>query len=341
MPAIPLFSRNFADGNFNPKPDMRKAIAMGETIMDIIFHGEQPTAAVPGGSSFNSIISLGRAGVPAMFLGETGRDEVGRRIAAFLRSNHVDSRYLRMRDDIQSAVSLAFLDEQNDAHYMFYKQPPRTLPDFEQPEVSKDDVVQFGSYYVLNPHIRPQVKSFLQHARDRQAILYYDVNFRRPHASELERLFPAILENFRLADIVRGSADDFEVMYNERDPEAIYRRHIAAHSPLFICTQGGEGITLCTPQGVSRFDVPQVRTVSTIGAGDNFNAGLIYGLLRHGIRRTDLPSLPAAQWESLIDCGRRFSANVCASIHNSIDEEFGRLMAEGLHEAASSGNRQK
>ena len=63
-------------------------------------------------------------------------------------------------DDIQSAVSLAFLDEQNDAHYMFYKQPPRTLPDFEQPEVSKDDVVQFGSYYVLNPHIRPQVKSF-------------------------------------------------------------------------------------------------------------------------------------------------------------------------------------
>ena len=309
---------------------MRKVIAMGETIMDIIFHGEQPTAAVPGGSSFNSIISLGRAGVPAVFLGETGRDEVGRRIAAFLRSNHVDARFLRMRDDIQSAVSLAFLDERNDAHYMFYKQPPRTLPDFEQPEVEADDVVQFGSYYALNPHIRPQVKGFLQHARDRQAILYYDVNFRRPHAAELERLFPAILENYHLADIVRGSADDFEVMYGQRDPEAIYRRHIAVHCPLFICTQGGEGITLCTPQGVFRFDVPQVRTVSTIGAGDNFNAGLIYGLIRHAIRRADLPTLTRTQWEPLIDCGRRFSTHVCASIHNSIDEDFGREMSEGL-----------
>lgn len=307
---------------------MRKAIAMGETIMDIIFHGEQPTAAVPGGSSFNSIISLGRAGIPAVFLGETGHDEVGRRIAAFLRTNHVDASYLRMRDDIQSAVSLAFLDERNDAHYMFYKQPPRTLPGFTHPDVEADDVVQFGSYYALNPHIRPQVKSFLQYARNQGAILFYDVNFRRPHAAELERLFPTILENFRLADIVRGSADDFEVMYGARDPEAIYRRHIALHCPLFICTQGGEGITLCTPQGTCRFGVPQVQTVSTIGAGDNFNAGFIYGLLRHRIRRADLPALPAAQWEQLIDCGRRFAANVCASIYNSIDEDFGRAMAE-------------
>ena len=87
---------------------------------------------------------------------------------------------------------------------------------------------------------------------------------------------------------------------------------------------------LCTPQETLRFDVPQVQTVSTIGAGDNFNAGLIYGLIRHGIRRADLPTLSPRQWETLIDCGRRFSANVCASIHNSIDEEFGREMAEEL-----------
>ena len=314
----------------NHEPDMRKVIAMGETIMDIIFHGEQPTAAVPGGSSFNSIISLGRAGIPAVFLGETGHDEVGRRIARFLQANHVDARFLRMREDIQSAVSLAFLDEQHDAHYMFYKQPPRTLPDFTYPDVEADDVVQFGSYYALNPHIRPQVEAFLQHAREQGAILFYDVNFRRPHAAELERLYPTILDNFRLSDVVRGSADDFEVMYGERDPETIYRRHIAAHCPLFICTQGGKGIALCTPQSTYRFNVPQVSTVSTIGAGDNFNAGFIYGLVRHDVRRADLPSLPATRWEQLIDCGRRFAANVCASIHNSIDEEFGRQMAEEL-----------
>ena len=190
---------------------MRKVIGMGETIMDIIFHGAQPTAAVPGGSSFNSIISIGRAGIPAVFVGETGHDEVGRRIADFLNANHVDTSYLRMRSDIQSAVSLAFLDERNDAHYMFYKQPPRTLEDFIHPTVETDDIVQFGSYYALNPYIRPQVKSFLEYARSRNAILYYDLNYRRTYKDRIRELLPSIHENFRLADLVRGSADDFEV----------------------------------------------------------------------------------------------------------------------------------
>lgn len=56
---------------------MRKVICTGETILDILFKNNQPIAAVPGGSSFNCIISLGRAGVPAYFLGETGEDAVG------------------------------------------------------------------------------------------------------------------------------------------------------------------------------------------------------------------------------------------------------------------------
>ena len=42
---------------------MRKVIGIGETILDIIFRGDQPSAAVPGGSVFNGIVSLARMGV--------------------------------------------------------------------------------------------------------------------------------------------------------------------------------------------------------------------------------------------------------------------------------------
>ena len=37
---------------------MRKVIGIGETILDIIFRGDQPSAAVPGGSVFNGIVSF-------------------------------------------------------------------------------------------------------------------------------------------------------------------------------------------------------------------------------------------------------------------------------------------
>ena len=56
---------------------MRKVIGIGETILDIIFRGEQPSAAVPGGSVFNGIVSLGRMGVNVGFISETGNDRVG------------------------------------------------------------------------------------------------------------------------------------------------------------------------------------------------------------------------------------------------------------------------
>lgn len=310
---------------------MRKVIGLGETILDILFRHKQPTAAVPGGSSFNSIISIGRAGIPAIFVGETGNDEVGQQIADFLKENHVDSSFLRRLDQIKSSISLAYLDDNNDAHYTFYKSQPTTSLDITYPQVNTDDIIQFGSYYAISPYTHEQVKSFLTKAKSQNGILYYDLNFRRPHLKELEQLWPAIHDNFRLSNVVRGSADDFEVMYNERNPEIIYQHHIRNYCPLFICTQGSEGITLCTPNGCHHYDVTPVQTVSNIGAGDNFNAGFIYGLYREGIRHQDLETLSPSQWEKLIKFGESFAANVCASIHNSIDVEFGEKMAKEAH----------
>ena len=50
--------------------DMRKIIGIGETILDILFKNNQAATSVPGGSTFNSMISLGRVGVPSCFLSE-------------------------------------------------------------------------------------------------------------------------------------------------------------------------------------------------------------------------------------------------------------------------------
>ena len=56
---------------------MRKVIGIGETGLDIIFRNEQPIAAVPGGSTFNALISLGRSGISCNFISEIGNDRVG------------------------------------------------------------------------------------------------------------------------------------------------------------------------------------------------------------------------------------------------------------------------
>ena len=38
----------------------RMIAGIGETVLDILFRNGQPQAAVPGGSVFNAMVSLGR-----------------------------------------------------------------------------------------------------------------------------------------------------------------------------------------------------------------------------------------------------------------------------------------
>lgn len=105
---------------------MRKVIGIGETILDIIFRNDQPSAAVPGGSVFNGIVSLGRMGVNVCFISETGNDHVGNIILQFMRDNHIPTDHVNVFPDGKSPVSLAFLNEHSDAEYIFYKDYPNS-----------------------------------------------------------------------------------------------------------------------------------------------------------------------------------------------------------------------
>ena len=58
----------------NKDKTMRKVIGIGETVLDIIFKNGKPIEAVPGGSAFNAMISLGRSGINATFISEAGND---------------------------------------------------------------------------------------------------------------------------------------------------------------------------------------------------------------------------------------------------------------------------
>lgn len=40
----------------------KRIIGIGETVLDILFKNDQPQKAISCGSTFNSIVSLGRAG---------------------------------------------------------------------------------------------------------------------------------------------------------------------------------------------------------------------------------------------------------------------------------------
>lgn len=307
---------------------MRKVIGIGETILDIIFKNNRPHTAVPGGSVFNGLISLGRLGVPVSFISEAGNDKVGDIILDFMQQNGLATDYIDRFPDGKSPVSLAFLNEESDAHYIFYKDYPKQRLDVPLPVINEDDIFIFGSYYSLNPVLRERMVEFLEYARERKAIIYYDPNFRKAHIHEAIRLIPTVLENFEYADIVRGSDEDFFNLFGKKDMEKVYRDHIQFYCKRFISTHGANGVNVFTDRAHLHFDTPALKPLSTIGAGDNFNAGIIFGLLQYNIGYHDLASLSENMWEKIVRCGTDLAAEVCRSYDNYISETFAKTYTQ-------------
>ena len=287
-----------------------RVIGIGETVLDILFKDDQPQKAVPGGSTFNSIVSLGRAGVPCAMVTEVGGDHIGDIICHYLSNNGVSSEYVCRHEGIKSHISLAFLNENNDAQYVFYKDHASVSLDGNLPAITQDDVVLFGSFFAINPAIRKVVGGLLHAAREAGAWLYYDVNFRKNHIADLPNVIDNIEENMQLADVVRGSIEDFDHLYNLQNGDEIYKR-VYRFCDTLILTDGAHPIRVYSPEGCETYPVQPVDTVSTVGAGDNFNAGYIYAMLQ-GARTQSARIKVAQQW----------SQDVCRQMGNNISNQL-------------------
>lgn len=304
---------------------MRKVIGIGETVLDIIFRENKPVNAVPGGSTFNALVSLGRAGIPVTFISDVGDDKVGRFIVNFLKDNGVDAGHITLRPEHKSPVSLAFLDKNCNAEYSFYHDNDPEVPEFTYPNINAGDIVLFGSFFAVNPRLRPQVEAFLQLAKEKGAILYYDVNFRPSHRNDLLKATPNMIDNLELADIVRGSDEDFGVIYGQRDADKVYKSEISFYCKNFICTQGERPAIIHSAGGLRKeYPVPSQTVVSTIGAGDNFNAGFIYGMIKNNVFGDSIADgMDENTWNSLVGYGQLFSGDCCKDIYNYISADFG------------------
>lgn len=299
---------------------MGRIIGLGETIYDIIFKNGKPQSATPGGSAFNALISVGRIGLPCAMITNIGNDHIGDITLEYMKSNGVDTSMAYRQDTMKSHVALAFLDDNDNAQYQFYKDHQNIEMPSCDITINSGDALLFGSFFAVNPVIRGITLPLLQNAQRSGAFLYYDINFRASHIVDIPMIMDNINENMQLSTIVRGSLEDFGYLFGTEDIDDIYQNHIRPYCPFFICTDGPRPVQLRTPTLSMEFPADIIETVSTVGAGDNFNAGFLCQLL--SLNLPDITTWTKEQWTQLISNGLRFSSAVCQSLGNSVPPGF-------------------
>ncbi|MEN8225358.1 MAG: carbohydrate kinase [Bacteroidota bacterium] len=298
---------------------MQRIYTIGETVYDIIFKDEEPVTAKAGGTMLNTAVSLGRLSLPVSFISEYGVDHAGDIINGFLEKNGVDTSLVYRYKEGKTAISLAFLNELNDAQYTFYKHYPEKRLPLDLPAFSRGDILLFGGFYSLMPEVRSSLISFVKAAKAAGALIIYDPNIRSPHKNEITALRELIYENLSLAELVRGSDEDFKTIFDIPTGRMAYDIVNSYGCNYLVYTKSNVGVEFYYPGGVIDVEVPPVTTVSTIGAGDSFNAGLIYEFFK--LKKLS-KTFSSQEFAKSIKTAISFGSHVCTHYENYISESF-------------------
>ncbi len=287
--------------------------AIGESLIDIILSDDDTVSAKPGGSMLNACISLGRLGHHVHFLTEFGNDKAGDRIATFLDDNHVNSEYSIRHFGRKTTLALAWLDKSGNASYSFYQDLPNEAPEIKIPDFKQGDILLFGSFYSIRQRNRKNIEKLLNNARKAGATIIYDPNIRPSKIKDTPDSREQIFDLIAKSDIVKGSDEDFTYIYQNTNQLDILRQ-LEKRGTLFFLTSGKNGVEVVYQGIITHYEIPDIVPISTIGAGDNFNVGIIHALISKQLSKPfTLESLSTMAGE-----GIKLAVEVCLRTENYI-----------------------
>ncbi|EST34401.1 carbohydrate kinase family protein [Streptomyces roseochromogenus] len=261
---------------------------LGECVADAFAapasaSNELTLRVLPGGGPANTAVSLARLGSSARFLARLSGDVFGRLFRAHLEDSGVDLSYAVPAAE-PSTLAVAELDAQGQAAFSFHAQNTAdwqwTAQELAGVDLSGTACVHTGSLALVREPGAAVVEEFLAAASAR-ATISIDPNV-RPLLVRPEVYRARLAHWCALADVLRLSEDDLELLLPATPPERACDIWHAAGARLVVITRGSDG-ALASLDG-ERVQVPAVATevVDTVGAGDSFTAGLLHHLGTRG-----------------------------------------------------------
>ena len=261
-------------------------LSCGDALIDFLpvnsADGRDALVPVVGGSCLNIAVGIARLGAPAGFVGGISTDLFGRMIAEHSRASQVDLRYAA-RSSRQTTLAFVrvvdgepqyvFYDEETAARHWIYRQGSMRFAEI--------DVIHVGSTTLVDGRAAAQTMGMIEDGRGSTTISF-DPNCRPDLISDKAEYLHRIQFAAR-ADIVRLSDSDFTFLYGGSDYAGKAEALLAAGTGLFVITRGAQGAQAWHGRaGVIEVPAPAIDVVDTIGAGDSFQAGLLFALRAMG-----------------------------------------------------------
>lgn len=273
-------------------------LCTGEALIDMVPQPDGAFRPLPGGAVYNTALALGRLGTSTGFLWPISRDGFAELLLRPLAEAGVDATACP-RSDRPTTLALVSLAG-GEARYSFHDEGSagRMFATDDLPPLPPALQALFiGGISLAAEPCGATVETFAERAAASGVPVMLDPNL-RPFFITDEAAYRARLDRlFRLAAIVKLSADDCAWLWPGTDRQAIARDQICRGVRLVVITGGAQGAIAETPRHRAETPAFPVTVADTIGAGDTFNAGILDALSRmgalHRLDDLDAPTLTA------------------------------------------------
>lgn len=290
-------------------------ISCGDALIDFVptknADGREAVMPAVGGSCLNVAIGIARLGAPTGFVGGVSTDLFGRMITDHAATSNVELG-LATRSDHQTTLAFVRIVA-GESHYAFYDAQTATRNwTFRRGTIPFDKVeaVHVGSTTLVNDQGAAETKALIADARASSTISF-DPNCRPNLVKDKPAYLARMVEFAASADLIKMSDVDFAFLFGEEPYQQRASALLRQGTNLVVITRGNNGaIAWHAKAGQIEVEAPKVAVADTIGAGDSFQAALLFALHKQGrLARQQLKDIGADELRRALS----FAAN-CAAL---------------------------
>ena len=310
-------------------------VTVGDSVVDIVIPvprfpagnedsvvGEGMTRQLGGASNF--LIQASRLGLSAGIVDCVGDDDLGGFYMEGLRSEGVDVSRMCVKEGVRTASCICMVDETGDHAYIGFPGASEHLtPERIEPEhIRASRLIYVSGYALATPPLRDAVLKSVEIATGAGMPIFFDPS------PIITRVDERVREQVIVAStIISLNVRELELLTAISDVEEAART-LQDRVETVVLKLGVEGCAVSSSSGLKRIPAFHVRTVDTTGAGDAFNAALVYGYL------VGWPMKKAARFANVV--GAIKVTKMGAGVNVPTKAEIDRFLTEHKMEASFS-----
>lgn len=264
--------------------EKKQIICYGELVVDCF--GSVTEGFMPkfGGAPGNTAIGLTKLEqTDVSFVGMVGADFFGDFLGNTLEANGVDTTHLLRAKLQKTTLAFVSLSADGERDFSFYSgaHDAVSTSDVKDVDFTNARVLQFGSLTQSNDECFAATNTMIKNARDAGTYISYDPNVRLPLWESEEKLKYTITKTIPKVDMLKINEEELEFLTGHTDPEKGANQLWQDNLQVLLITLGAQGAYWKTADSANLVSTSKIRPVDTTGAGDAFNASILYQLFPH------------------------------------------------------------